>query len=72
MINALWLLLIIPATAVLVLGLVALLFAADDSDERMIALLREQYKEMRDLARRVYDTAQQEARHALERREIEG
>jgi hypothetical protein len=71
--NPLWLLLIVPATAMFTLIITSLLWAADDSDARMIALLKTQYEEMRKLsASKTSDTGPMAFRHAKERQEIIG
>lgn len=66
--NPLWLLLIVPATAMFSLVIVSLLWASDDSDERKISLLMRQYNELRAVSD--YDAASLLARHERERREF--
>jgi hypothetical protein len=70
--NPLWLLLIVPATSIFILIIASLLWAADDSDARMIALLKDQYIEMETLAEISDEWETMATRHEAERREIEG
>lgn len=70
--NPLWLLLIVPGTAILGYAIACIMWMADDRDERTIRLLCRQYDELRNaIALRdpvslasVYD------RHEVERAEL--
>jgi len=68
--NPLWLLLIVPGVSLFTICIMAMFWAGDDSDARMIALLKKQYDELQICPDG--DVNILALRHDAELREIEG